>query len=206
MKNPLQLLRLAACALISLVTLVACKQLPERKPPELWVTGYTCCNLRHYRETNQISDGNYTDGVVIPAGSSIRIYKPGFRSYRADAEISGNRYVLTQDYGRSVESFEAWITRIVVPENPKRKFAKWPAKVLATVQSGQIMQGMTKEQVLVALGYPLKTATPSLDNNPWRYWHTTFNKYDVDWRGGVVSKIANANEKSEVLAPGEVKN
>ena len=205
MRQALNIVSLLFCTLGSALILAGCDSLPERKPPELWMTGYTCCNLRHYRQTNQISDGNYSDGVVIPAGSPIRIYKPGFSSYRADADIAGSRYVLTQDYARSLESFEVWARRIAVSESPKRKMAKWPAKVQATVESGQVMVGMTKEQVLIALGYPLKTATPNLNNNPWRYWHSSFNKYDVYWQNGVVSRIAKAGEQSTAVAPGVVK-
>jgi len=205
MSHPFKVLSSIFSALGSALILAGCGSLPERKPPELWITGYTCCNLRHYRQTNQISDGNYSDGVVIPAGSPIRIFKPGFSRYRADAEISGSRYVLTQDYARSLESFEVWARRIAVAESPKRKIAKWPAKVQATVESGQVMLGMSKEQVLIALGHPLKTATPDLNNNPWRYWHSSFNKYDVYWQNGVVSRIAKAGDQGSAVAPGVVR-
>ncbi len=204
MRSQFKVLSSICCALGGALILAACNLIPEKKAPELWITGYTCCNLRHYRGTNQISDGNYSDGVVIPAGSPIQIFKPGFSGYRADAEISGNRYVLTQDYARSLESFEAWARRIAVTESPRRKMSKWPVKVQGTVESGQIMVGMTKEQVLIALGYPLKTATPNLNNNPWRYWNSSFSKYDVYWQNGVVSKIANATAQTSAVAPGAV--
>jgi hypothetical protein len=43
---------------------------------------------------------------------------------------------------------------------------------------------MTKEQVIVSLGYPPAHQTPSLDAPQWKYWHTSLGSYLVVWGNG----------------------
>ncbi|MEM9069934.1 MAG: hypothetical protein AAGE52_15585 [Myxococcota bacterium] len=59
------------------------------------------------------------------------------------------------------------------------------------IQQGQIYQGMTKQGVLMAVGYPPEHRTPSLDGDVWRYWSSRFGQFEVYFTNGVVSGIRN---------------
>lgn len=41
---------------------------------------------------------------------------------------------------------------------------------VAAIENGVMRIGMTKEQVIMARGYPPAHETPSLDLDTWKYW------------------------------------
>ncbi len=58
------------------------------------------------------------------------------------------------------------------------------------IQAGKAMVGMSKEGVKIALGYPAKHRTPSLEDNRWTYWRGRHDTYVVEFdTGGKVTSI-----------------
>jgi len=58
------------------------------------------------------------------------------------------------------------------------------------VKQGKALVGMTKKGVMTALGYPSPHATPSIDDNIWKYWRNRFRTMDVEFNDkGRVSHI-----------------
>ena len=57
------------------------------------------------------------------------------------------------------------------------------------IMSGEVEVGMSRAAVLVALGYPPKHKTPSLQGNQWRYWRNRFNTFVVLFEGDKVKAI-----------------
>jgi outer membrane protein assembly factor BamE (lipoprotein component of BamABCDE complex) len=41
------------------------------------------------------------------------------------------------------------------------------------------MPGMTREQVLMAVGYPVTSENPHLDARVWRFWLSSFAEFQV---------------------------
>ncbi len=54
----------------------------------------------------------------------------------------------------------AFAKRYVVAENPLDKIAALPPKMQTAIKSARVTNGMTREQVLMALGYPIASETP----------------------------------------------
>lgn len=161
--------------------------------------GYTCCNL-HY-DGDWISDANWSALPMIPAGSPVRVLE--FGRHRVIVEISGRRMTLGLDYGRK-QPLSTWARNVVLPEDPKPKIAAWPEPIRNAVREGRIAIGMTKEQVIVAVGYPPAHETPSVALPQWKYWHTTHGTYLVAWNdaGRVTDVIAEPAVQLAVVATG----
>jgi hypothetical protein len=159
-------------------------------------TGYTCCNLHYVNDW--ISDANWSSMPMIPAGASIKVL--GYGRYRIPVEIDGRNMRLGLDYGRQ-QPVEEWARKLVVADDPRRKIAAWPAPVRDAVRAGKVAIGMSKEQVLVSLGYPPIHQTPSLDAPQWKYWHTGFGSFLVAWdnAGRVKDVIADPQTRFGVL-------
>jgi len=49
------------------------------------------------------------------------------------------------------------------------------------VKDGKAYVGMTKDGVRIALGYPARHKTPSLENNVWYYWTNRFKSIAVEF-------------------------
>lgn len=139
--------------------------------------GYTCCNLHH--ADDWISDGNWLSFPMIPAGTPIKV--TGYGSHRAYAEIGGMSFRIGHDYGRDQEPLDQYIAKLVVKQDPRQKVAEWPDSVREAVRNGQIMQGMTREQAIVAAGFPATHRTPILGAPVWTYWRDRLRSYEVTW-------------------------
>jgi hypothetical protein len=163
-------------------------------------SGYTCCNF-HYAN-DWINDGNYAELPMIPAGTPIKLNQ--IERYIAYVEIDGKPFRLGLDYGRTLETTEQWLNKLVVPDDPKARLATYAPAVRRAIQNGQIMHGMTKEQVIMSLGYPETDQNPRLDVPFWRYWRSSFGEYKVHWNSAErVSEISGHAETVALMtAPG----
>jgi hypothetical protein len=153
--------------------------------------GYTCCNL-HF-DKDKISDANWTHAPMILAGAPIRVLSYG--TNEANVEIDGKPFVLVNEYGRKQEGIEQLARKIVVPANPAQKIAGWPEPVRNAVRTGTVINGMTREQVIVSVGYPPTHRTPSLDAPVWNHWQSRAGRFEVYF--GPDGKVERTNGLKE---------
>jgi hypothetical protein len=139
---------------------------------------YLCCNL-HY-EKLKTSDLNPTVGTLVPFGTKVTIIQ--VRKDQVEFQPVGHP-TITLDYhwGRKTQPFETYLQEIFVDEDPHAKLrrAKVPAKRINAIDEGRVEVGMTRDQVLMAIGYPPAHETPSLQSREWRYWRTRWDGYSV---------------------------
>ena len=140
--------------------------------------GFLCCNMR--TDGSWISDSNYAANGkrILPFGTQVKVI--GYGRYRVNAEIDGQRQSIGNDYSRDL-SMEAFARRYIVANDPRQSVAALPAKVRTAVQTMRVTNGMTKDQVLIALGYPISSENPNLDARMWRYWLGSFTPFNVNF-------------------------
>ena len=138
--------------------------------------GYLCCNMR--TDGSWISDSNYMESGkrVIPFGTPVKFI--GFGRYRVHIEIDGKRQSIGNDYSRDL-TMEAFARRYIAKDDPRTKVAVAPAKIKKAIESARVTRGMTREQVLIALGYPISSENPRLDTPSWKYWLWSFSPFEV---------------------------
>jgi hypothetical protein len=140
--------------------------------------GFACCNL-HY-DKDWINDGNYAELPMIPAGTPIEVISYG--RHRAYVKIDGKPMRLGHDYGRDQETLEQWVDKIVVSEDPRPRIESYPQDVREAIQAGKLMLGMTREQAIVSIGYPLTSENGPIDGPLWKMWRSTHGEYDLTFR------------------------
>ncbi|WP_431111549.1 cell envelope protein SmpA [Variovorax paradoxus] len=194
--------RLAAAALLAATVgsaTVAHAQRPS--PPQgPLISGYLCCNMRTYG--NSISDINYDEQgtSIVAVGTPARITAYDFRWFNLD--LAGKPQRIKNDYSRNITLID-FAKRYVVTEDPKQKMAGFPPAIRDAILAVKVMPGMTREQVLMAVGYPVAGENPSLDAPTWRYWRDSWSEYQVnfDEKGLVKSVLGDPVALSRVLAP-----
>ncbi|HXW73339.1 MAG TPA: hypothetical protein VEK10_00885 [Steroidobacteraceae bacterium] len=174
---------------------------PARGSPaaQLPRQGFACCNL-HY-DGDWINDGNYAELPMIPAGTPIEVLSYG--RHRAYVKVEGKPMRLGHDYGRSQETLEEWVAKIVLSEDPRPRIASYPPLVREAIQAGKLVPGMTREQAIVAIGYPLTSENASLDAPVWRMWRSTRGEYELNFRadGRLASVTGDDSVTSLMLYP-----
>jgi hypothetical protein len=116
---------------------------------------------------------------MIPAGTPIEVLNYGF--HRAYVKVDGKPMRLGHDYGRDQESLQAWVGKIVVNDDPRPHIATYPPPVQAAIREGKVMVGMTREQAIASIGYPLTSENISLDAPMWRIWRSSHGEYDLNF-------------------------
>ena len=187
-------LRVAAVCALALV--VACKG-PSVPHPMTSQTRYLCCNM-HY-EKDEISDANYLKGTLIPFGTHVQILEVGRNKVKFQPD-GHPALTLVHKYGKDRESFDQYLDRIFLQADPRASLPKAPksakpaqakeiARVRKQIEDGVVEPGMTKQQVIMSLGYPPGHRTPSLDGSQWTYWANTWSTFEVYFDGDRVSRV-----------------
>jgi len=180
--------RFALAAVLAATLPLSAAHAQRPAPPQGPMTdGYLCCNMRSYGK--QISDINYDEqGMsILAVGTPARITGYDFRW--VDLDVGGRPQRLKNDYSRDIPT-TSFGQRYIVAQDPKIKLAGYPEKTRAAIAAMKVTPGMTREQVLMALGYPISSENPKLDAPVWRYWLDTWAEYQVVFgAGGVVDKV-----------------
>ena len=162
--------------------------------------GYLCCNMRS--DGSWISDSNYAEGGkrVIPAGTPVKV--TGYGRYRVKVQVDGQKQEIGNDYSRDLDN-AAFAARYVVREDPGAAIATWPAKVQQAVRQSKVAPGMTREQVITALGYPISSENPDLESALWRYWLDSFSEFQLhfDAQGRLASITTDPTVQNRVWVP-----
>lgn len=140
--------------------------------------GWLCCNM--YAERDWVSDIGYRDGEnrLIRAGTPARV--TGYGRYRMTVEVGDERLRFGNDYSRTLTN-EQFAARLIVGDDPNVRLASWPAEVQQAVREARLRVGMTREQVLMSVGYPVTSENPSMNARFWHYWITSNDEYQVLW-------------------------
>jgi len=147
---------------------------------------YLCCNL-HY-DKPEITDANYTGGSLIPFATRAEILKVTRQSVQF--KPAGHE-PLTLEYKHGSKSvpFSEYLDRLFVTDDPRLKLRKVNAKQVKLMESGTVAPGMSKDQVLMTLGYPPADRTPSLEASAWTYDASPSQTFTVSFDGGKVTQV-----------------
>jgi len=177
-------LKTASLLLSTLLLLIPAISHAQTEPGD---TGFLCCNMRG--DGRWISDANYAEAgnTILPLGTPVRVID--LARYRVNVEINGKRQAIGNDYSRDL-SITAFAKRYIVKDDPQLKLAAMPDKIRTAVESARVTPGMSREQVLMAMGYPISSENPHLDARRWKYWLWSFSPFTVVFNAeGRVSKV-----------------
>ena len=165
---------------------------PERKP-----VGYLCCNMR--TDGSWISDINYDENgkKIVPVGTPLKV--TGYGHYRVKVDINGKGQAIGNDYSRDLDMV-TFAKRYVVADDPAAKIATFPMKIRRD-HFRALTSGMTREQVLMSVGYPVSSENHHLEDKTWRFWVSSFSEFRVkfDDDGRVIDIDGDADAKSRVI-------
>lgn len=141
-----------------------------------------------FHEKGRYLTTNYRKGILIPVNTAVKFVK-----------MTDRRIFVTLPDGLelSVENV-AEFSGENIKGIFKRTFSKEPVDLWLfteseqeAIMSGSVKIGMRKSAVLIALGYPPKHKTPSLESNQWRYWQSRYNTFLVVFENDMVKEIIN---------------
>jgi hypothetical protein len=161
--------------------------------------GFLCCNMR--TDGSWISDINYDENGkhIIPVGTPLTYLGQGRN--RVKINIQGKDQAIGNDYSRDLSGDE-FAKRYVVTDDPNLKIRTFPKNIQDAIAAARLTKGMTREQVLMSVGYPVSSENHNLSDKTWRFWLTSFGEFHVkfDDSDHVVEVTGDEDTKDKILA------
>jgi hypothetical protein len=166
------------------------------RSPALPRRGYACCNL-HYAG-DSINDSNYAELPMVPPGTPIEVVS--YARDKAYVKVDGKPIWLRHEYGRDRETLESWVNKLVVEEDPRPRIAGYPPQIREAIHEGKVMVGMTREQAIASIGYPLPNENITLDAPTWRVWRSRRGEYQLNFRSdGSLGSVTGDDEVTGLM-------
>lgn len=172
-----------------MLTLTSCKKTlqPDELPAHINIGDryYTQFVIRY--EKNAHVTTNYRRGASIPVNTQVTLLN--ITSKTIEVEVPDMRQPLLikslkKHTGDDIT--QAFDKLFSVKKLNLRKFNSLERKY---IKQGVVKKGMRRGAVIAAIGYPPITETPSLNANRWVYWSGRFNRFNVHFNNGKVSRV-----------------
>jgi hypothetical protein len=157
--------------------------LPATITPEIDGTYYTRFTLHYERETFVTT--NYAVGTIVPINTKVTLVSKGRESLELRIVDTGETFKV-----KNIEKFSGkdidGIAQYMLSAEPT-PIEKLPDDISKAIQTGELRLGMTKQQAILARGYPPAHATPSTDGcDRWVYWSSRFVKLTIVFQDGAL--------------------
>ena len=153
-------------------------------------TYYTKFNI-WYEKPEKIMSTNYHKGLIIPVGSEVEIRKRNRKEIRFYEKRSGTefRIKLHDKYTPLDEAqfFDRYFSKENVLDSAKYKSFTDMEK--ENIGAGTLHEGMSKDAVLMAYGYPPTHRTPSTNGDAWTYWRSRVVYFMIQFKDGKLDRI-----------------
>ena len=149
----------------------------------------TLVNLHPDEERLQLYSVNYQQLGLIPRCTPVTIDSTSNKGIVFTVTSSGRRYNYAF-HDTMVEGPEKHLARYFGTSCPELPAGMNPLDMKG-IESGMVYEGMTKQGVIFALGYPPEHATPSPDRDQWVYWKNRWDRFVVRFADGIVVGVQN---------------
>ena len=149
---------------------------------------YTLVNLHPDAAASLLYSVNYQQDGLIPLCTPVDIEQVTSQSMVFSVPSTGQRYTYLF-HSTLQEPIPQHLDRYFGPSCDPSVVQALPPVDQRGIEQGRVTTGMSKDAVILAVGYPPQHATPSLDVDRWRYWKNRWDTMLVYFDGGVVSAI-----------------
>ena len=149
----------------------------------------TLVNLHPDEERLQLYSVNYQMVSVLPRCTPVTIDATSNKGIEFTVTSTGRQYSYAF-HDTMVEGPEKHLARYFGPSCPELPAGLNPLDMQA-MDTGVVVEGMTKQGVIFALGYPPEHATPSPDRDQWIYWKNRWDRFIVRFADGIVVGVQN---------------
>jgi hypothetical protein len=151
----------------------------------------TLTNLHPDEARARLFAVNYQQDGLIPVCSEVALLDRNRKRLVFSVKATGKQYEYYHHEKAAAEPFPDHLARYFGTRCPRDEIAKLPAIDRQGIEQGKALVGMSKRGVVLAMGYPPKHVTPSLDADRWVYWTNRVNRVAVLFQDGRVSSVQN---------------
>ena len=139
-----------------------------------------------FENKDKIPSTNYHRGTILPVGAKVKI------TYLADGmidftdEAAQVTYSIVQIEKHTPGKLRELFDRYFSEKDIRPAMTRLSEDERKNIKEGKVAEGMSKDAVVMAYGYPPGHRTPTLTADEWIYWVTKNNTLEVRFRDGKV--------------------
>lgn len=149
---------------------------------------FTSYNI-FYSDKNNISAINYQNGNILPAGSEVKIIEATEKKIVFKAASQDGFFTINYPRGKMMLPIEDYIQRTFSARDEEDISRDIKPSVFEKIKRGVVEEGMTRQDVIIAYGYPIAYRTPSLKEDTWIYWTAEMETKRVVFKGDKVVSV-----------------
>ena len=138
-----------------------------------------------WTEKSRVHGTNYSVGMLIPVNSKVKIHAVKGKAIAFEFKGQKINYIVAPKHTKATS---AELLERLFANNPK-DLSKFNAATKKNIETGKVVIGMTKDEVLLARGYPPFHKTMSTEADAWTYWKNRWVTAIVSFEDGKVSNI-----------------
>lgn len=175
--------------LLVMLSLVSCdKAIKQEELPaniSLGGTYYTQFVIRYEKGTHLTT--NYRRGASIPVNTPVKLLNISSKTIEVQVNNPSQKLLVKNVERNTGDDIYRAFDKLFAKK--KVDLSKFTDLERTQIDQGTVAVEMSKNAVIVAIGYPPVTETPNLDSNTWVYWSGRFNRFNVYFKDGKVSKV-----------------
>ncbi|MGR9053437.1 MAG: hypothetical protein ACU84J_12385 [Gammaproteobacteria bacterium] len=175
--------------MLLVLPLASCKKtLSQEMLPAHIVLGerfYTQFVIRYEKGVHLTT--NYRRGASIPINTPVQLSKITDKTIEVALENLNTQLVVNNVQKHTGDDIYQAFDKLFAKQ--RVNLSRFNKLERQHIRSGTVAKGMRKKAVIVAIGYPPITETPTLDSDTWVYWSGRFNRFNVNFRNGKVTHI-----------------
>lgn len=184
-RKPIALLVL--CAMMLFATAFCTTLIQAADKTELATAGQTLyTRYTLFYENHKHRTTNYRKGTLVPVNTVVKFVKADSDSIVVTLP-DGQDLTIENIQSYSGEGIEGIFSRTF--SSKPLNLSVFNEMERKAIMAGEVKPGMRKAAVIVALGYPPKHKTASLELNQWQYWRNRFNTFIVYFEKNKVTSI-----------------
>lgn len=150
---------------------------------------YTLVNLHPDERSGKLSSVNYQQRGLIPLCTRVAIESVSSSGMKFRLATGGRQY--SYEFHRTLrEPVDKHLDRYFGRSCDKARIQRMSQADRDGILEGHVLPEMTKEGVILAIGYPPEHVTPNLEANAWRYWKNRWgDTLLVHFEGGKVTHV-----------------
>lgn len=160
---------------------------PEPLPSSVRIGATYYSQVGMHYDKGRYRTTNYGAGIFLPVNTAVELIDFGSKIFTVSVESTGERIefenVPKHTNWSQAEAFE----KLFSPE--PASLLKFNASERQNIDSGTIAEGMRKDAVIVARGYPPSHETPTLKRDQWKYWKNRWDTLIITFKNDRVVEI-----------------
>jgi hypothetical protein len=148
-------------------------------------SAYTQTSL--WIDSNRHLTTNYSAGYLVPINTRVEILDSNRNAIVIRVPDLDRNVRIENAANHTGEDIAGIYDRYF--GNSRVDLSRFDSNTRNAIEGGRVEEGMSRDAVLLARGYPPSHQTPSLDQNVWTYWRNRFVRQTVTFSGDRATEL-----------------